>query len=167
LPAFNHKNKTMKTKLFQILGVAAIATLGLASCEVDPCNDVTCANGGTCVDGDCVCATGYEGTDCTTLVRAKFLGSKNVNETCSQSTDSYAVVVTAGSTDTEVTISNLYDAGLVVTGTVNANGGITIDNQTFGTGTISGSVTENGGVLTYNFTIAVGGQSDTCTAVSQ
>jgi hypothetical protein len=157
----------MKTRILQILGVAAIATISMVSCDTDPCADVTCDNGGLCVDGDCVCATGYEGTDCSTLVRAKYLGSKNVNETCSQSTDSYAVTISAGSTDTEVTISNLYDAGLVVTGTVNANGGITINNQTFGTGTLSGSITENGGVLTFNFTIAVGGQSDTCTAVSQ
>lgn len=155
----------MKTRIIQLLSVAAIATIGMVSCETDPCNDVTCNNGGLCVDGDCVCATGYEGTDCSTLVRAKYLGSKNVNETCSQSTDSYAVTISAGATDTEVTISNLYDAGFVVTGTVNANGGITINNQTFGTGTISGSVTENGGVLTFNFTIAVAGQSDTCTAV--
>lgn len=157
----------MKTKLFQILGVAAIATIGLASCETDACQDVTCDNGGTCVEGDCVCATGYEGTNCETLVRAAFIGSFNVNETCAQSTDSYAVTISAGSSDTEVTISNLYDAGFVVTGTVNADGGITINNQTFGTGTLSGSVTRSGGVTTFNFTIAVGGQSDTCSAVSQ
>ena len=157
----------MKTRILQLLGVAAIATLGMTSCDTDACQDVTCNNGGICVDGDCVCATGYEGADCSTLVRTAFIGSVNVNETCSQSTDSYAVTIAAGATDTEVTISNLYDAGLVATGTVNANGGITIDNQAFGTGTISGSVTENGGVLTFNFTLAVGGQSDTCTAVSQ
>ncbi len=157
----------MKTRLFQILGVAAVATIGLASCETDACKDVDCGTNGECVDGDCVCDTGYEGATCQTMVRAKFLGSVNVNETCSQSTDSYAVTISAGGTDTEVTISNLYDAGFVVTGTVNANGGITINSQTFGTGTISGSVTENGGVLTFNFTIAVSGQSDTCTAVSQ
>ena len=156
----------MKRRILQILGVAAIATVGMTSCDTDACKDVTCENGGLCVDGDCVCATGYEGTNCETLVANTFIGSFNVNETCSQSTDTYAVTIAAGGTDVQVTISNLYDAGLVVTGTVNANGGITIDSQTFGTGQISGSVTENGGVLTFNFTITVGGQSDTCTATS-
>lgn len=153
----------MKTKLFQILGVVAVATIGMTSCEVDPCNDVTCDNGGTCVDGDCVCATGYEGTDCSTLVRAKFIGNYNTNETCDSGADSYAVSVTAGSSDTEVEISNLYAAGLFTTGTVNANGSITIANQVFGNGTISGTITENGGVLTITYTVAVAGQSDTCT----
>ena len=56
----------MKTKLFQILGVAAIATIGMASCDTDPCADVTCENNGVCLDGDCVCEDGFGGTDCAT-----------------------------------------------------------------------------------------------------
>lgn len=153
----------MKTKLFQILGVAAIATIGLASCETDACQDVTCDNGGTCVEGDCVCATGYEGTNCETLVRAAFLGNYNITETCDSGSDSYAVTVTAGTSDTEVEIENLYGAGLFTTGTVNSSGSITIANQVFGNGTISGTITENAGVLTITYTVAVSGQSDTCT----
>lgn len=157
----------MKTRIFQILGVAAVATIGMVSCDTDACKDVDCGDNGTCLEGDCICDTGYEGTNCQTLVRAAYIGSFNVQETCSQSTDTYAVTVSAGGSDLAVTISNLYDAGLIVNGTVNADGGITIASQTFGTGTISGSVTKTGGVLTFNFTIAVSGQSDSCSAVSQ
>lgn len=158
----------MKTKLFQILGVVAIGMFSFSSCETDACKDVSCNEpNGTCVDGDCICVTGYEGVSCGTLVRAKYLGTFNVQETCSASTDSYAVVIAAGSTDLAVTISNLYDAGFVVNGTVNSEGGVTIPSQAFGTGTISGTMTRAGGVTTINFTITVSGVSDTCTATSQ
>ncbi len=30
----------------------------------DPCKDVTCLNGGTCNEGDCVCPTNYTGSSC-------------------------------------------------------------------------------------------------------
>ncbi|MGB0368432.1 MAG: calcium-binding EGF-like domain-containing protein [Flavobacteriales bacterium] len=155
----------MKKRILQILGVAAVATIGMVSCTTDECKDVDCGDNGTCVEGDCECDLGYEGTNCETLTNAAFVGSFNVTETCSQSTDTYAVTV-AATNATTLTISNIYDAGLVVNGTINADGGVSIASQPFGTGTISGSVTTNGGVITINFTIAVNGQSDTCTAVS-
>ena len=48
------KIKTMK-KLILSLFVAGALTFGLQSCgEKDPCEDVTCAAGETCVDGTCV-----------------------------------------------------------------------------------------------------------------
>lgn len=43
--------------------------------EKDPCEDVVCYNGGHCEDGTCVCAAGYEGADCKTESREKFLGT--------------------------------------------------------------------------------------------
>jgi len=49
------------TKLLSIL----ILGLGLclASCG-DPCDDVACQNGGTCIEGDCSCPSGFSGTTC-------------------------------------------------------------------------------------------------------
>src|SRR5688572_25142988 len=50
--------------------ITAIATLGIflsvmyTSCSKDACESVTCSNGGTCVDGKCICPTGYTGTYC-------------------------------------------------------------------------------------------------------
>jgi len=157
----------MKTKFFQILGVVAVTVLSFNSCTTDACKDVTCQNGGTCLEGDCVCGDAYSGTNCETLVRTAFLGTFNVGETCGSGSDTYAVVIAAGSTDASVSITNLYDQGFVVTGTVNADGGITIASQTFGNGTISGSVVRAGGVTTINFTVTLAGNSDTCSAVSQ
>ena len=62
----NLKNNKMKKRILQILGVAVVVTLGLASCSTDACKDVVCENGGTCVEGDCECPEGFGGADCAT-----------------------------------------------------------------------------------------------------
>ncbi len=57
-------NRLFKTAL--ILG--AFSLLLFASCKkddpIDPCENITCLNGGTCVNGECNCPTGYTGPDC-------------------------------------------------------------------------------------------------------
>ena len=40
----------------------------------DPCDDVDCGNG-VCDDGTCICDAGYEGLNCETEIRAKYLGT--------------------------------------------------------------------------------------------
>lgn len=37
----------------------------LSSCSSDPCESVTCANGGVCMDGTCDCPDGWTGADCS------------------------------------------------------------------------------------------------------
>ncbi|MDX2003565.1 MAG: calcium-binding EGF-like domain-containing protein [Chitinophagales bacterium] len=39
----------------------------LHSCKEDKCEDVSCLNGGTCVDGTCDCPSGFTGADCGTV----------------------------------------------------------------------------------------------------
>lgn len=34
-------------------------------CACDPCNDIICENGGTCIDGECDCTGSYSGSDCS------------------------------------------------------------------------------------------------------
>ena len=72
--------------------LVVVSTLLMASCATDPCKDITCLNASTCSDGTCLCTDWYEGTDCGTEQRTKFLG-----------TYSGAVVFTqsGGSTDNE------------------------------------------------------------------
>ena len=152
-----------KFKLTKALAVAALGLFSMASCT-DLCKDVNC-NNGACVEGDCVCDSGYEGTNCETEIRAAYLGTFNVTETCDSGSDAYAVVISAGSNINDVVINNLYDAGFAVTGTLNANGGVDFDSS-FGTGTVNGSMTTTGGVITITFTVSAGGASDNCTATS-
>lgn len=50
------------------------------ACKPDKCEQVSCAYGGTCKDGNCLCQVGYEGEHCETITRDKFKGQWNVNE---------------------------------------------------------------------------------------
>ena len=74
----------------------------------DKCKKITCYNGGFCNDGICSCQTGYEGDDCTMEVRAKFLGTYNVNDHCTITGDTtYTVNVAAAADEVlEVEIAN-------------------------------------------------------------
>ncbi|MCB9186308.1 MAG: hypothetical protein H6601_06125 [Flavobacteriales bacterium] len=156
----------MKTRILQILGVAAIATIGMTSCEVDACKDVECGDNGTCVDGDCQCDTGYEGTDCDTEERAKFIGTYNVTEACTSGNYTYSITTAAsGSGITTIIISNFGDYGVNVTATVkNDNSSqLVIANQTVGGGTFSGTGQISGNILTITYNVTAGTSTDDCT----
>lgn len=73
----NLKRLFMKKIIFlTIFTVVAVFGLSLymSSCSQDVCKtrNVICNNGGTCKDGDCVCASGYEGDSCQFKVNKKF-----------------------------------------------------------------------------------------------
>lgn len=55
----------MKYSLFTLLLVVFLAA-GCDKDSSDPCEGVTCLNGGVCLDGSCDCPDGYTGTNCTT-----------------------------------------------------------------------------------------------------
>lgn len=110
------------------------------------------------------CDLGYEGSNCKTEVRAKYLGNFNGSEACTSGTSTIAVnVLTVTSDVTKVTFSNLYGAGFNTTGTVQADGSITIATQTFGTGSISGSGAINAGKVKVTYVVTAGGAADNCT----
>jgi len=153
------------------LGVIAVVTvMFFNACTSDPCKDVTCLNGGTCVSGTCDCATGYEGTDCSTISRDKFTDTWTVNEDCSLSAPaSYIVSISNGTGITDVLISNMWDAFTnSVAATVNGNT-ITIasqepDNDGF-TVSGSGSISSDGNTITMSYTVTdtSNGDQDNCT----
>ena len=104
----------LKTRILQILGVAAIATMGMTSCDTDACADVECGDYGTCLEGDCVCDAGFEGTDCATLSRAEFLASYTVSESCTSGNYTYNVTVSTSATGMDkVVVQNFGDYGVV------------------------------------------------------
>jgi hypothetical protein len=150
---------------------ALFAVLTINSCTpetIDPCEDVTCLNGGTCELGLCDCATGYEGTECGTEVRAKLLGTwRTNNETCTSGGPStFDIIITTNSDVTKINISNLYNVGFSAVASVDANNAVTIASQPFGTGNISGSGSLSGTTLTLSYTVTGGGASDNCNGVT-
>jgi hypothetical protein len=110
------------------------------------------------------CDVGYEGDNCKTEVRTKYLGNFNGTEVCNQTNVTIAVnALTVSSDVVKVTFFNLYGAGYNTTGTVQSDGTITIATQAFGTGSISGSASIVSGKVKIEYVITAGGQSDNCT----
>lgn len=60
-----------KTLSRVVLPFLLFSLFGLQGCKKDdPCEGKVCFNGGTCVDGSCVCANGYSGSDCSVAPNA-------------------------------------------------------------------------------------------------
>jgi hypothetical protein len=161
----------MKTLSKLTLMLMTFGVIAIASCkkEEDPCDNVTCLNGGTCNDGTCACAAGYEGSTCGTEQRSKFLASYNVSESCNVSGNfNYIMTISTSATGvSSVVLNNFFGVGASVTGNVSGTS-ITIPSQivnvnSIGT-TFSGSGQVNGNILTLSYTIVVGADSETCTA---
>ncbi len=150
---------TLPMKQFHIALILLLSTLTvLPSCKKDdPCDNVVCLNGGTCSDGSCTCATGYEGTTCETEIRAKFIGIYNgtfscpgVNTTINMTISNSAIGITS------VVFSDGADTW---TGTVSGSS-VSISTQTISGGTtISGSGQLAGNILTLSLNLS----GTTCT----
>lgn len=111
---------------------------------LDKCAAISCAYGGQCTDGVCVCPDGYSGTNCEIVDRDKFIGSWNVTEQGSQSIQTqYALAVEKDADPTIVHIKNLYNYFSSVKATIHHDT-LTIPNQNlqgkvvFGVGFIYG-----------------------------
>ena len=94
----------MKRRILQILGVAAIATIGMVSCDTDACKDVDCGLNGTCVEGDCECDLGYSGVACATENRAAFVGTVNLSGTVACGVSGNGTI---SSTATTISVGNV------------------------------------------------------------
>ncbi len=68
-----------KIKKLSLIFLFVLTIFFINAC--DPCSTVNCING-ECVEGDCICNTGYEGDECEKEMREKFLGSYIVSDEC-------------------------------------------------------------------------------------
>lgn len=154
-----------------ILMVFSLAIVTFYTSCTDPCKDVKCLNAGTCVDGTCNCASGYEGDDCGTEIRAKFKGPWTAADGCSLSgSASYGVSVSSGTGIFDVKITNVWNSFVNSVNATVSGTTITIltqepDNDGFtvsGTGTINAA----GNSITWSYTVTDSGSglSDVCTS---
>ena len=107
---------------------AALATATIFS-ACDPCKDVECQNSGTCVEGTCECATGYEGVNCETEMRTKFLGNYKVSgsDTGGFTYTDVPVKIETTSSSTSGTVLTFTVNGTQWTGKVTNSTTITLD----------------------------------------
>lgn len=149
--------------------IASFLTVGIfssavfTSCNQDKCKDVVCQHGGTCTDGSCTCPSGYEGANCQTLSRDKFIGVYVGTEVCTVGTDAYSITCSTNTDELKFNIQNLYNQSLTAIASASGNA-FTIPNQTVGAGvTASGSGTITGNTITITYTVNDGVVSNTCT----
>lgn len=146
----------------------SLGMFALTGCK-DECKDVACQNGGTCEEGTCICVAGYEGENCETEMRSKFLASYTVAENCNINGNfNYDMTISTSATAvSNVVINNFYGVGATVSASI-AGTTITIPNQTVTTQgvafTFSGSGQINGNILTLSYTASVGADAESCTA---
>lgn len=82
--------KLVALSTFSFLAIIAIVFSSCEKQEVNygpttfykPCQDVICLNGGTCHDGNCQCAIGFEGAKCQTRSVDKFVASYDAFDDC-------------------------------------------------------------------------------------
>jgi hypothetical protein len=150
-----------------------------SSCESDPCEDVTCVNGTLTEVGDnctCECADGYEGADCATVSRGKFLGANNAttswsgNDVCSGIVDPFtytATIGSAGADEISVLVSNFGGFGSQFTFTAPVDG-LTFTNAgpiNFGGATVTnvvGTINEAGTTINVTYTSTDATSTTTC-----
>jgi hypothetical protein len=148
--------------------IAIVTVLFYNSCSDDPCKDVICNNGGSCLDGTCVCATGYEGSDCSTKSNAKFVGNYSAIDVCSSGTYTYSPTIAASSAVVNgLILTNFGGFGTNLTATATVDGStITVPSQSLGGINISGSGTLNAAQnqIQFTYTANDGTNSDNCTS---
>jgi hypothetical protein len=99
----------LKTIVLSALGaIAVFSAVTVSSCNEDKCKSIVCAYESTCSDGKCTCLPGYEGPQCETITRQRYLGNWVITENGSL-TDAaqYTISIEKGDNITEVRIKNL------------------------------------------------------------
>jgi len=129
-----------KIVMLSALGaLTAFSAVTFSSCNEDKCKAIVCAYGGVCTDGQCLCASGYEGNQCETVTRNRYLGVWHVTEdgTYSNATQ-YAISVEPGPNITELRIKNFRNSFQEDIQAFVKGDTITIPNQVVETKTVRG-----------------------------
>lgn len=110
----------LKTIVLSALAAfSAFSAVTYTSCNNDKCKAIACAYNGVCKDGSCICPSGYEGPQCETITRNKFIGVWTVKETGTYTRSAtFDISVKGGLTMTDVVISNFYDTKIDVSAKV-------------------------------------------------
>ncbi|MBS1590128.1 MAG: calcium-binding EGF-like domain-containing protein [Bacteroidetes bacterium] len=133
------KSRFKLVVLSALSALTAFSTVLVSSCKEDKCKSIVCAYGGVCSSGQCICPSGYEGTQCETITRKRYLGVWNVTEDGTYSSAAqYAISLEAGANIAEVRIKNFRNSFVSDVQAFVKGDTITIPNQTLAGKTIRG-----------------------------
>lgn len=153
-----------KFKLTHVLGAALIGMASFTSCT-DACKDVTCENGGVCVEGDCECADFYEGTTCADAFSTKFVTTSGATadvvtaaDTANSGTYNYTLVIAANGAGMITMTPFGGFTGTTITADMDPNNSNAFDiasqtDQASRTFSGSGSINAAGSEVTINYTV--------------
>lgn len=138
--------------------------LSLSACQKDQCKDVDCNGNGQCIIGVCDCDEGYEGPNCETIQREKFIGSYRGSESCITGNYDYFLSISSSPTSVaEILINNLFESGESVVARMGSDGySFVIPSQPMGSSTVSGSGSLSGITITITFSVNLQGSIDNC-----
>lgn len=119
-----------------IIFLMIVSSFIFNACNQDPCKDISCKNNGTCRDGACKCAVGFEGPFCETKMYEKFIGTYDGYYRCNGLIPELkTLVITPEAQSNKVTIYYLFEnAQEVIAATIeleNSNE-INLEQQTVG-----------------------------------
>lgn len=152
-------------RLRQGLLLVSMMSLALSSCKEDPCKEVECLNG-LCSAGTCACDPGYEGSDCGTLARDKFLHTNWYNSrTCPGVSDLMISKVIAGDGAVdEIWVINLDTEPDTIAATVRGDT-VLIPLQVHGVEYLEGKgIFSEGDIVIEYDRVLTGGQRTNCIA---
>ncbi|RQO31754.1 hypothetical protein DBR32_07360 [Taibaiella sp. KBW10] len=114
------------------------------------------------------CEIGYEGSDCKTLSRTKFIGDWKGADACNSGNYNITLKVSPSSTNeisALVTNAGGFGTSVIITGTVTSTNTISFTNQDVTGGrSLSGTMTANGNSLSFSYTVTPSvGVTDACT----
>jgi hypothetical protein len=146
--------------------IATVTIMFFNACSSDPCKDVNCGANGNCVDGTCVCDNGYEGTDCSTEVRTKFVGTYSVSGTITCPVSGNGTinnsVLTISNSSSDITKIVIDFAGqLTITATTEGTS-LTIESQSVNGFTYTGNGSISGNNITMTLNEFDPGYNETC-----
>lgn len=100
----------LRSVIFTVFSLAGVFAIVHTSCKEDKCKAIVCAYGGNCTDGTCTCLPGYEGPNCETITRNKFVGGYQVHETGTITLErQYPIAIEQDAEVNYVNIKNLYN----------------------------------------------------------
>jgi hypothetical protein len=131
----------------------------------NPCKNIDCSGNGSCNQGICACRSGYEGRDCESEIRKKFIGTFDMAEECSSGPTIYTVIIEPDPNNAEkIILNNIYNTEFEVKATVDKDLFVIEQTEFSSIGQISGTGKITNGDLRINYSIVTGPHKDDCVA---